>query len=92
MNTKIFFLIIVAFVIILSISLLFTGCGNENWGFGNYQYGHIHFFNGVEGHCATVKSWHDNEIGCEVHTPNGSIYVSEGTYQLFESDKTCPYC
>ena len=69
-----------------------TGCGNENWGFGNYTYSHVHYTDGVEGHCATVDSWHDNEIGCEVHTPEGSMYLCEGSYVLFEKAETCPYC
>lgn len=83
-------ILLVSMLAVLVICL--CGCGNENWGFGNYSFTHIHYSDGVEGQCATVDSWHDNELGCEVHTPNGTIYVSEGTYQLFEKAKTCPYC
>ena len=83
----------VAFVCLTLIifAVCLTGC-NENLGFGNYSFTHIHYSDGIEGHCAKVNSWHDNEVGCEVHTPNGTIYVSEGTYQLFEKTETCPYC
>lgn len=83
-------LIVVALIAIMLVAL--TGCGNENWGFGSYSFTHIHYSDGVQGQCAKVDSWHDNELGCEVHTPNGTIYVSEGTYQLFEKAETCPYC
>lgn len=69
-----------------------AGCGNENWGFGNYTFTHAHISVDDTGHCVTVDSWHDNELGCEIHTPDGGIYLSEGTYQLFETAKTCPYC
>ena len=79
------------FVLCAVLLLALTGC-NENWGIGNYTFTHCHYSDGVEGQCVTVNSWHDNEVGCEIHTPDGSIYLSEGTYQLYESNKTCPYC
>ncbi len=84
-----------AISILLFICLLLnlTGCGNENWGIGNYTFTHVHFSDGVEGKCATVSSWHDNELGCEIHTKEyGSIYLSEGTYFLIEDGTKCPYC
>lgn len=72
---------------------MFCACGNENWGFGNYTFGHIHFGDGANAHCANVNSWHDNEMGIEVHTEEyGSMYLSEGTYVLFEEASTCPFC
>jgi hypothetical protein len=83
---------IIFLVAVFALTLALTGCGNENLGFGNYTYTHCHYSDGVEGQCVTVDSWHDNEIGCEIHTPTGSIYLSEGTYQLYESNKVCPYC
>jgi predicted small secreted protein len=76
--------------ILMCVSL--AGCGNENWGLGNYTFTHAHISLGDVGHCVTVDSWHDNELGCEIHTSNGGIYLSEGTYQLFEKAETCPYC
>lgn len=77
----------------IMMALCLVGCGNENWGFGNYTYTHVHISNGVEGHCATVNSWHDNERGIELHTDEfGNIYCSEGTYFIFENKNDCPFC
>ena len=84
---KIFTLIL---VLVLSLSL--CACGNENWGFGNYNWKHIHFSDAAEGHCATISSWHDNTAGIEVHTvERGSMFLSEGSYMLFENEIYCPY-
>ena len=86
------------FTIVLSIILTIgcisclSSCCNENFGLGNHTFTHCHYSDGVEGKCVTVDSWHDNELGCEIHTANGSIYLSEGTYHLYESAKICPYC
>lgn len=86
-----------ALVIVLALCMalwmcVLTGCGNENWGFGNYDWQHIHFSDAVGGHCATISSWHNNETGIEVHTEEyGSMFLSEGSYILFESDN-CPFC
>lgn len=91
-NVKRLFALAVSLVFLLATMCCLTGCGNENWGFGSYTFTHCHYNDGVEGHCVKVDSWHDNELGCEIHTPNGGIYLSEGTYQLFESEKTCAYC
>ena len=83
------------FVVLLAIVFIFglCACGNENWGLGNYTYRHVHVCPGAEGYCATVNSWHDNELGAELHTQEfGSIYCSEGTYILFEDGSLCPFC
>lgn len=73
--------------------LLFTACGNENWGVGNYTFRHVHISDGAVGYCANVESWHDNDLGVELHTTEfGDIYCSEGTYFLFESGSQCPFC
>ena len=78
-------------IILLTISL--CACGNENWGIGNYTYTHVHIGDGTKSHCAEVTSWHDNELGIELHTKEfGSIYCSEGTYFLFEDGTKCPFC
>ena len=85
--------IITLLAVLLVLTVGLTGCGNENWGFGNYNYTHVHIGDGFEGHCATVSSWHDNDLGIELHTHEfGSIYCSEGTYFLFEDGKDCPFC
>ena len=55
-------------LIVLALCMcVLTGCGNENWSFGNYDWQHIHFSDAVNGYCATISSWHDNETGIEVH-------------------------
>ena len=77
----------------LVLCLSLCACGNENWGIGNYTFTHVHIGDGVEGYCAEVSSWHDNSVGVELHTKEfGSIYCSEGTYFLFESNTNCPFC
>ena len=83
-------------VCILLVCLMVLGlcaCGNENWGFGNYNFTHVHVSDGVDGYCATIKSWHDSERGIELHTEEfGNVYLSEGTYALFEYGQNCPFC
>ena len=70
----------------------FSGC-NEDLGFGNYSFkkAHINLDGQNNGICVNIKSWHDNEVGCEVKMENGSsLYLSEGTYMLVED--YCPIC
>lgn len=84
---------IIAIVLICMMALSLCACGNENWGFGNYNWKHVHFSDAVEGHCATISSWHDNTTGIEIHTVEcGSMFLSEGSYILFESGADCPFC
>ena len=80
-------------LVVLALCSVLCACGNENWGIGNYEFRHVHINGATEGHCAEVTSWHDNELGVELHTKEfGSIYCSEGTYFLFESGDKCPFC
>ena len=82
----------IAIVMIMVMALTLCAC-NENWGFGNYSWRHAHFTDNVEGHCATISSWHDNTTGIELHTVEcGSMFLSEGSYILFESAGDCPFC
>ena len=84
---------IAVLLLILVAACGLVGCGNENWGPGNFTFKHVHFNDGVTGVCADVKSWHDNELGCEVHTQEyGALYLSEGTYILVEDPSACPFC
>ena len=83
------FAIMLALVMVLGL----TACGNENWGFGNYTFTHVHVSDANEGHCATIESWHDNSSGIELHTEEfGDVYLSEGTYMLFADGDDCPFC
>ena len=85
--------IVCLMLILLLILPILTACGNENWGIGNYTYTHVRFAVDGVGACATVTSWHDNELGCELHTKEyGSIYCCEGSYVLIEDGKDCPFC
>ena len=83
------------FAVILCVVMLcmvLAGC-NENIGFGNFSWKHVHFSDAVGGHCATITSWHDNETGIELHTEEcGSMFLSEGSYILFEDGAKCPFC
>jgi hypothetical protein len=85
--------IVCLMLIVLALCSVLCGCGNENWGIGNYTYTHVRVGSAGEGYCATVSSWHDNELGAELHTEEfGSIYCSEGTYVMFEDGAKCPFC
>lgn len=84
---------IFALILALALCLSLCACGNENWGFGNYNWKHIHFSDAINGYCATISSWHDNTTGIEIHTVEcGSMFLSEGSYILFESSVDCPFC
>lgn len=84
---------IVCILLVCLMVLGLTACGNENWGFGNYNFTHVHVSDSVDGYCATIKSWHDNGRGIELHTEEfGNVYLSEGTYMLFEYGQNCPFC
>ena len=83
----------IAIILVMILALSLCACGNENWGVGNYTFRHVHFSDAVEGHCATIESWHDNTSGIELHTVEcGDLYLSEGTYMLFRDASGCPFC
>lgn len=85
---------LLALLLCLSFCILcFAGCGNMSLGLGNYSFKHIHFGDHLNSYCATVEKWYDNSSGLEVKTTEyGAIFLSEGTYILFESGASCPYC
>lgn len=79
--------IAIAMISVVAIS----GCGNKNFGLGNYTYTHIHI--PQNNACFKVDSWHDNDVGIEVHTDKGAMFFAEGTYVLVEGDNgRCPIC
>lgn len=85
--------IILITTIILIVVVCLCSCGNMSMGFGNFTFEHVHFSDTIEGHCATVEKWYDNETGIEVQTTEyGAMYLSEGSYQLITSGDNCPYC
>ena len=68
-----------------------TSCGNESLGMGNYTFAKVHVFSSEGGGvCCNVEKWYDAEIGIEVKTDRGALFLSEGTYMLVES--YCPIC
>lgn len=82
-------------IVLLSIMtltiIMLTGCGNMSWGLGNFTYEKVHVDTYHNTGCYTIEKWYDGETGIEVKTKEvGSIFLSEGTYTLFE--KTCPFC
>ena len=87
---KIFIMCILAALIVMC----FASCGNQAiLDPGSFKFEHVHVTDYVEGHCFNIEKWWDNESGIEVRTTNGNgIFLSEGTYQLFESTDACPYC
>lgn len=92
MTTKRKVLVIVLALCMALWMCVLTGCGNQSLGFGNFTFKHVHFSDAVEGRCATIEKWYDNEQGIEVKTKEyGSMFLSEGSYILFESDD-CPFC
>lgn len=91
-SNSVYMVFAILLAIIVSLCVL-TSCGNENWGPGSFTFTHAHIADGTEAYCATVSSWHDSEIGIELHTKEfGDLYCSEGTYLLFETSEKCPFC
>ena len=84
---------ILTIILVLTMLLTVTSCGNMGLGMGNFSFTHIHFTDMTAGHCATIEKWYDSENGIEVKTTEyGSLYLSEGSYIMFESGTHCPYC
>lgn len=90
-----------AFIVAL-IMIIGLGCclapvevnaNNRSLGWGCNDFRHIHIFNGVEGHCATIEKWYENDgAGIEIKTAEwGNIFCAEGSYILFETND-CPFC
>lgn len=84
---------ILCFILILIVTC-FASCGNRAiLDPGSFSFTHVHMTDYTEGHCYDISKWWDNESGIEVRTSDGDgIFLSEGTYQMFESKTTCPYC
>ena len=86
---------VVALIMIVSLgcclALVEVSANNRSW--GCYDFRHIHIFNGVEGHCATIEKWYENEgAGIEIKTAEwGNVFCTEGSYILFETND-CPFC
>ena len=85
----------VLLICVISVLLIMcTSCGNRAiLDPGNFTYTHVHTSDAVSGHCWDIDKWWDNSNGIEVRTTDGAgVFLSEGTYQLFESKSACPHC
>lgn len=83
----------VALVLVMVICLeLFVGC-NQSVGMGSLSFKRVHVDTHNYSGCFTVEKWHNDSTGIEIETEElGSIFLSEGTYFLLESDDYCPFC
>lgn len=83
--------IIAMIMLVVMCVMMFTGCGNMSWGFGNFTFEKIHVDTHNYNDCFTVEKWYDNSNGIEVKTKEaGFLYLAEGMYMLIEDD--CPFC
>ena len=88
---KKFSTVIIIVIILVFIITSCTSC-NVNIGPGSYTFTKVHIadFAGNANH-ATLNSWKNDDVGIEVNTKEyGSIFLSEGTYILYNN--TCPVC
>ena len=85
---------LIVIILVLTMVLALSACGNVGFGYGNLSFKHIHFTDAVGGYCATIEKWYESEgSGIEIKTTEyGAIWCSEGTYIMFESGEKCPYC
>jgi hypothetical protein len=84
---------VLACILVLTV-LCCVSCGNKAiFDPGSFSFKHVHISDHTEGHCLEIDKWWDGDSGIEVRMTNGKgVFLSEGTYQLFESSASCPYC
>ena len=85
----------VMMVVIFVFGWTFVSCGNRAvLDPGNFTFNHVHITDCTEGHCFDIDKWWDNASGIEVRLADNhnGMFLSEGTYQLFETKSMCPYC
>lgn len=82
-------------ILLLSTALaIMCSCGNMNViGIGSFTFRHIHVSTHQKSVCYTVEKWVDSDSGIEVKTEEaGPIFLSEGTYILYENEEDCAFC
>lgn len=79
-----------ALLLALLLCLSLAACGNMSLGLGNFEFDKVHITTYDYSGCVEVDKWYNNETGIEIKTPDGSLYLSEGSYILVEDN--CPVC
>lgn len=83
-----------AIISLIALAVTCVSCGNMDiTGIGGFTFKTVHVCD-HNGNCKdfTIKTWVDYANGIEVDTKEaGRIFLSEGTYILFEGDE-CPLC
>ena len=84
-------------VLLATAALCLTGCGNQELGWGNYNFCYVH----VQMHEMTkpvhlhVKSWKNDDGGIElkvtVDEKEAYILLGDGTYMMYNTSE-CPIC
>ena len=85
---------LLALTIILVLVVSLVSCGNMSvTGIGTFTFRHIHVTTHQNAECYTVTKWVDSSTGIEVITEEaGAMFLSEGTYIMFESKEKCAFC
>ncbi len=85
---------VICIIVIISLLFVLTGCGNHSIGLGNFSYEGVHCADSCGNiRDLTIISWHNDDVGIEVDTKEcGSLFLSEGTYTLYECIGKCPFC
>ena len=93
-RSKMMWIPVIVIILTLVGMSIFSACSNKAiFDPGTFMFKHVHISDNVEGHCLNIDKWWDNDSGIEVKTTSGNgVFLSEGTYQMFESAESCPYC
>lgn len=88
-NDKMKKLVAIVLITILA-AACFTGC-TEGLGPGKFNFKGVHIITSDGDACLAITKWYESEVGIEVKTKDcGALWLSEGTYILYED--TCPIC
>lgn len=83
--------LIFMFIVIVTLCITLCSCGNMSVGLGNFTFRTVHVHAGEHTKDFTIEKWHNDNMGIEVLTKEGgAMFLSEGTYILFENE--CELC
>lgn len=87
-------LCIMVCIFLVAVLMFLPSCGNMSYGFGEFNFTHLHITNHTEGHCFEVDKWYENSgEGIEVKVKGGgAFFLSEGSYMLISDKDDCPFC